>query len=490
MDGQDVGFVLFEIDSFSYTVTASNVPGRYAFSGSLETFGKSRHTVRGSSVVTVSGPTATRSFSPPSVIPGGQLRVTISAKDYGAAGQVTESLPGGFNLVSVSPPGIEQVSGRSVTFTLVGEDQSFTYTLSAPETEDTYSFTGTLTDFEQESFPVRGSKSARVAVVPPTALRAIGNSQLTEGETTDITVISLNYGIAGTLRESLDSGLQFVSTTMPDALVVSGQTLTWTLVGDNQSVTYTVMATEAGEQSVSGLLTAFDRQVAPVAGGSKITVVPKTPPSTPGGVYVPPATPTPEPTVPPTATPVPPTATPVPPTATPVPPTATPVPPTATPVPPTATPVPPTATSVPPTATPVPPTATPVPPTATPVPPTATPVPPTATPVPPTATPVPPTATPVPPTATPVPPTATPVPPTATPVPPTATPVPPTATPVPPTATPVPPPAPTATPVPPAPEEEGGIPAWAIILIILAILAAVGGGLAYVRYYRARQLEA
>ena len=29
-----------------------------------------------------------------------------------------------------------------------------------------------------------------------------------------------------------------------------------------------------------------------------------------------------------------------------------------------------------------------------------------------------------------------------------------------------------------------------IILIILAILAAVGGGLAYVRYYRARQLEA
>ena len=76
---------------------------------------------------------------------------------------------------------------------------------------------------------------------------------------------------------------------------------------------------------------------------------------------------------------------------------------------------------------------------------------------------VPPTATPEP---TAVPPTA--VPPTA--VPPTATSVPPTATSVPPTATAVPA---TATPTPVVEVDEGGFPVWAIIVIVLAVIAGV-----------------
>ena len=73
------------------------------------------------------------------------------------------------------------------------------------------------------------------------------------------------------------------------------------------------------------------------------------------------------------------------------------------------------------------------------------------------------------PTATPEP---TAVPPTATSVPPTATSVPPTATSVPPTAAPEPTVAPEPTAVP-EPEDEGGFPVWAIIVIVLAVVAGV-----------------
>ena len=138
--------------------------------------------------------------------------------------------------------------------------------------------------------------------------------------------------------------------------------------------------------------------------------------------------------------------------------------------------------------TPVPtPAPTPAPtPEPTPVPPTPTPVPPTPTPVPPTPTPVPPTPpTPVPPTPAPVPPTPVPPTPTATPVPAAPAPAPtarPAATPVPTVSVaPAPTPPPAATPEPtPIPvveeEEEGGFPVWAIIVIVIVGVLAVGGG--------------
>ena len=494
VSGQVVSFNLLGGDqSITYTVTASDTPGTFRFSGALRDEDNNSTTIGGASSVTVAGPRASRSFSPSPVTPDSTLRVTLSARDYGPFGRITETLPSGFTYQSVSPSDTRvSQSGRTLTFTIVGPNQTITYTASAPSAEGTYTFSGTLLDEDQASYTVGGSAAIRVAVAPPSALRTLSESTVTAGDDLEVTILALNYGRFARVIETIPEGFTYKSVDPASTRVaVSGQTLTFTVIGD-AAFRYTVTASETpGSYNFSGHLLNEDNMLTLIA-PSTVTVISAVPPTSPGGPFVPAPTPVPTETpVPPTATPVPPTATPVPPTATPVPPTATPVPPTATPVPPTATPVPPTATPVPPTTTPVPPTATPVPPTATPEP-TATPVPPTATPVPPTATPVPPTATPVPPTATPVPPTATPVPPTATPVPPTATPVPPTATPVPPTATPVPPPPPqpTATPMPPVEEEAAGFPIWAIILIILAVLAAIAGGLAYVRYYRARQLEA
>ena len=455
--GQTVSFNLLGADqSITYTVTAGDTVGAQAFSGVLKDEDNADYDIGGASSVTVeavAGPRASRSFSPSSVTPGGTLRVRVSARDYGVLGRIMETMPAGFDYVSVSPADTRvSQSGQTLTFTFVGGNQTFTYTVTAPDTEGSYSFSGSLEDEDQISYPVGGASEVPVAVAPPSAIRSLSESTVTAGDDIDVTIIALNYGRFGRVAESLPAGFTYKSVTPPDTRVaVSGRSVTFTVVGGNQVIRYTVEASEtSGRYVFSGILFNEDNAPTQIVGANTVTVRSARPPSIPPGPYVGPDTPTPEPTataVPPTATAVPPTATAVPPTATAVPPTATSVPPTATSVPPTATAVPPapTATSVPPTATAVPPTAT-----ATSVPPTATSVPPTATSVPPTATAVPPTATSVPPTATAVPPapTATSVPPTATSVPPTATSVPPTATSVPPTATSV-PPAPTATSVPP-----------------------------------------
>ena len=507
-DGQVVTFTLFGADqSITYTVTAGDTVGAQAFSGVLKDEDNAEYDIGGASSVTVeavAGPRASRSFSPSSVTPGGSLRVRVSARDYGPLGRIIETIPAGFDYVSVSPDDTRvNEDGQVVTFTFVGGDQTFTYTLTAPDTEGSYSFSGSLEDEDQISYPVGGASEVSVAVAPPSAIRSLSDSTVTAGDDIEVTILALNYGRFGRVSESLPAGFTYKSVTPPDTRVaVSGRSVTFTVVGGNQVIRYTVEASDSpGRYVFSGILFNEDNAATLIGGANTVTVRSATPPSTDGGVY------SAAPTAVPTATPVP-TETPVPPV-----PTATSVPPTATSVPPTATSVPPTATSVPPTATSVPPTATSVPPTATSVPPTATSVPPTATSVPPTATSVPPTrdisaaradsdnaaradsdnaaradsndaaradsdnAANAPTATTPPAPTATSVPPA-----PTATSVPPapTATSVPPTVAPAPTPVPTVAPAP-VEEEGGGFPAWAIILIILAVIVVAAGAVVYAR---------
>lgn len=231
-----------------------------------------------------------------------------------------------------------------------------------------------------------------------------------------VTVTVTGYGAFGALIETLPPGFSFVSSTHSDA-VAKGQEVSFTLFGDS-SVTYTVTAPMSeGAYRFAGTLRDDKLNDRAIGGASEVTVGVVAPEPTP--------TPTPTPTVEPTPTP-----------------TAGPAP-TATPTPTTGPgPIVPTPTAGPaPTSTPTPrPTATPTPvPTATP------------------------TATPVPPTAT-----ATPTPaPTATP---TLTPTP----------TPSPTPGPTATPIPRVPVvppvDEGGMPAWAVpVAVVAAFLVLVAG---------------
>ena len=83
-------------------------------------------------------PSATRSFNQATVGPGGTVTVTIQAANYGQAGGVTETLPTGFSYLSSSLSASRvNESGQNVGFTLQG-DTSFTYTVTASSTLDSY----------------------------------------------------------------------------------------------------------------------------------------------------------------------------------------------------------------------------------------------------------------------------------------------------------------------------------------------------------------
>ena len=95
--------------------------------------------------------------------------MTITAQNYGAFGQVAETLPAGFRFVQSSlPASAVNAETDTVKFTLLG-DESFTYTVEAPAAEGTYSFSGLLLDQAKVENQVGGDTSLRVGPAPTPA---------------------------------------------------------------------------------------------------------------------------------------------------------------------------------------------------------------------------------------------------------------------------------------------------------------------------------
>ena len=93
------------------------------------------------------GASVSRSIDPPTVVPDGEVTVTITAESFGLGGSLTETLPAGFTYEGSSLDDFQvQSTGQDVTFTLLSNDNSFTYTVTASSMEGSYSFSGTLTD--------------------------------------------------------------------------------------------------------------------------------------------------------------------------------------------------------------------------------------------------------------------------------------------------------------------------------------------------------
>lgn len=87
-------------------------------------------------------PSASRTFEPATVQPGGQVVVTISVSNYGNAGIVSESLPAGFRFVE-SPLGGTVTGQRVQWFFLSNQNiDSFTYTVRASDTVGSHTFAG------------------------------------------------------------------------------------------------------------------------------------------------------------------------------------------------------------------------------------------------------------------------------------------------------------------------------------------------------------
>jgi hypothetical protein len=173
-----VRFTLLAPDTtFKYTVTAASTEGDYTFSGILKDVDQIDELITGPSVVTVAAdpaspppdegngdgsepsPTASRSFLETSVVPGGNVEVTITAAGYGFGGQIMETLPGGFTYVSSDPAGATFDSAdRTVSFTLVDETV-FKYTVTVPDVAGSYSFEGILRDSDLNSHTIGGDSS-------------------------------------------------------------------------------------------------------------------------------------------------------------------------------------------------------------------------------------------------------------------------------------------------------------------------------------------
>ena len=277
VNGQEVRFTLQGDSSVAYTVTASRTAGSHSFSGMLRDSDTNDHTVGGATGVTVTapaGPSATRSFNPASVAPGGTVTVTIQVANYGGIGRVTETLPAGFEYVSSThdSAGV-RVNGREVRFTLQG-DSSVAYTVTASRTAGSHSFSGMLRDSDTNDHTVDGATGVTVtAPAGPSVTRSFNPASVAPGGTVTVTIQVANYGGIGRVTETLPAGFEYVSSTHDSAGVrVNGQEVRFTLQGDS-SVAYTVTASRtAGSHSFSGMLRDSDTNDHTVGGATGVTV--------------------------------------------------------------------------------------------------------------------------------------------------------------------------------------------------------------------------
>ncbi len=277
-NGQEVRFTLQGEGSFTYTVTASSTAGSHSFSGTLTDSNRAVNAVGGNASVTVEAAqqaSASRSFSPASVAPGGEVVVTITVSNYGGFGRVAETLPAGFAYVSSSGLDDSQVAenGQEVRFTLQGEG-SFTYTVTASSTAGSHSFSGTLTDSNRAVNAVGGNASVTVeAAQQASASRSFSPASVAPGGEVVVTITVSNYGGFGRVAETLPAGFAYVASSLDDSQVAeNGQEVRFTLQGEG-SFTYTVTASStAGSHSFSGTLTDSNRVVAAVGGNASVTV--------------------------------------------------------------------------------------------------------------------------------------------------------------------------------------------------------------------------
>ena len=290
-DPQVIRFILFQVSSFTYTVTASDTPGPYSFSGTLRDFDGMDHDVGGDSMVTVEAdapeptpePSASRDISPTTVAPGEEVTVTITAADYGGFGGVTETLPAGFDYGSSSLPESQVTeTGQDVRFILEGDDDSsFWYTVAAADTPGSYSFRGQLRDSDGEDHDVGGASDVTVEADTPSARRGISPSTVAPGGRVTVTITAAAYGGFGGVTETLPAGFDYGSSSLPESQVTeTGQEVRFILQGDDDSsFRYTVTASDTpGSYSFRGQLRDSDGTDHTVGGASSVTVRRASPP--------------------------------------------------------------------------------------------------------------------------------------------------------------------------------------------------------------------
>ncbi|MCW3133267.1 MAG: hypothetical protein N2V78_02930 [Methanophagales archaeon] len=180
LETNTVKFYLLGESSFTYNVKAPDTEGTYTFDGILVDIHKKEHEVGGDTEIEVeeeeeeAEPTATRTLPEEPVSAGESFNIEIEASHYGYFGHVVETLPEGFTykMSTLNPESVE-VEDNRVEFTLRGGN-FFSYTVTAPGTEGTYTFTGILVDEEANEHDISGDfeivvgeKEGRVTIGAP-----------------------------------------------------------------------------------------------------------------------------------------------------------------------------------------------------------------------------------------------------------------------------------------------------------------------------------
>ena len=305
--GQDVKFTLFpDLASFSYTVTASDVAGRHTFRGTVFDADADGRAVGGDADVTVEagapvvspeptepeGLRGSRSLPSAPVDAGEQFDVMIEVGGLGGFGEVVETLPAGFSYVagSASPSdevlaAVDEVDAQKVTFSLFPDLASFTYSVTASDVDDGYTFSGVVVDSDLNEATISGDTDVTVGAGAPahSGARSFSDSTVEPGDEVVVTITVADVGGFGQVVETLPAGFAYVdgSATPSDEVVtgIAGQAVTFTLFPELSSFTYTVTASDAeGDHVFSGMVANEDGQNLPVGGDSTVTVaVPVTP---------------------------------------------------------------------------------------------------------------------------------------------------------------------------------------------------------------------
>ena len=228
-------------DTVTYTVTAADRPGTHTFSGTVYDSAKDGRVIGGQTMVTIAKPgepqpTASRSM-PSSVNRGAEFTVSIQAADFGGLGQVIETLPEGFT----SP----DADGGKVTLALLGDSETRTYRVTAPDTTGTYTFSGTLETAEKNSYAVSGRSTitVRQPAPPPT--------QQPPGPTDRRGMVTLSTGMP------MVGDMLTATLTDPDGSI-SGTTWQWSRcedsagvdcsgIADTNSASYTPVEADVGK---------------------------------------------------------------------------------------------------------------------------------------------------------------------------------------------------------------------------------------------------
>ena len=212
---------------------------------------------------------ASRSFSAPEVAPEAEVVVTINATRFGVGGQIVETLPMGWGFVSSDPSGsdVYDADERTVSFTLLGGETRFEYTVTAPSDAGPHTFMGTLKDFNQDVETIGGSATVTVTSTPTpeetatpvpddtddgpeaAASRSFSPASVAMGAEVVVTIEADDYGFGGQIVETLPIGWVYASSDPSGAEYNSAdRTVTFTLV-DETEFNYTVTAPSAGGKS-------------------------------------------------------------------------------------------------------------------------------------------------------------------------------------------------------------------------------------------------